>query len=92
MSSREAILAGGNRGPAVKPGSPSDSLLFRAVEQSNKGDWTGKDHSGRTIFTREGGLFYVNKNKREVLLRDFNPDKWHDVPAPGWAQTWTRRR
>ena len=34
MTSREAILAGGNRGPAVKPGNPAESLLLRAVEQS----------------------------------------------------------
>ncbi len=34
MTSRETILAGGNRGAAVKPGSPSESLLLRAVEQS----------------------------------------------------------
>jgi hypothetical protein len=34
MTSREAILAGGNRGVAVKPGDPSKSLLFQAVAQS----------------------------------------------------------
>ncbi len=34
MTSRETILAGGNRGVAVKPGNPSESLLLRAVEQS----------------------------------------------------------
>jgi hypothetical protein len=33
MTSRETILAGGKRGPAVKPGDPSESLLLRAVEQ-----------------------------------------------------------
>jgi hypothetical protein len=65
---------------------------FRDAKQAKEADWFGKDHSGRTIFTREGSLFYVNKNKRDVLLRDFNPDKRRDVPAPGWAQTWTRSR
>src|ERR1017187_617567 len=34
LTSREALLAGGNRGAALKPGSPSESLLTRAVEQS----------------------------------------------------------
>ena len=34
LTSRDAILAGGNRGAAVKPGSPAESLLVRAVEQS----------------------------------------------------------
>jgi hypothetical protein len=36
LSSRDAILAGGNRGAAVKPGSPAESLLGRAVEQSGE--------------------------------------------------------
>ncbi len=30
----EGIMAGGNRGPAVKPGLPGESLLIQAVEQS----------------------------------------------------------
>ena len=36
MTNREAVLAGGNRGAAVKPGSPSESLMLRAVEQSGE--------------------------------------------------------
>ncbi len=36
LDSRDAVLAGGNRGAAVKPGSPDESLLIRAIEQ--KGD------------------------------------------------------
>ncbi len=31
---REQILKGGKRGPAVKPGSPSESLLFQAVSHT----------------------------------------------------------
>jgi hypothetical protein len=34
LTTRETILAGGNRGAAVKPGSPDESLLVRAIEQS----------------------------------------------------------
>jgi Protein of unknown function (DUF1553)./Protein of unknown function (DUF1549)./Planctomycete cytochrome C. len=34
LSTRDSILAGGNRGPAIKSGSPADSLLLQAVEQS----------------------------------------------------------
>src|SRR5262249_35788255 len=34
LSGRESIMAGGNRGPAVKVGNPSESLLFQAVAQS----------------------------------------------------------
>ncbi len=33
---REQVLKGGNRGPAVKPGSPADSLLFQAVSHTGK--------------------------------------------------------
>ena len=36
LDSREDIIKGGKRGPAVKPGEPSASLLIQAVEQ--KGD------------------------------------------------------
>src|SRR5262249_2931287 len=34
LDSREGVLTGGNRGPAVKPGAPAESLLIRAVAQS----------------------------------------------------------
>src|ERR1700730_8933614 len=34
LASRDSVLAGGNRGAALKPGSPADSLLVQAVEQS----------------------------------------------------------
>jgi hypothetical protein len=34
LDSREAILKGGTRGPAMVPGSPAESLLLRAVRQS----------------------------------------------------------
>src|SRR5947199_10665245 len=33
LDSRDAMLTGGNRGAAVKPGAPAESLLIRAVEQ-----------------------------------------------------------
>jgi hypothetical protein len=36
LTSKEALLAGGNRGPAIKPGNPDESLLVRAVEQSGE--------------------------------------------------------
>src|SRR6185295_12355117 len=34
LDSRAAVLTGGNRGPSVKPGSPNESVLMRAVEQT----------------------------------------------------------
>ena len=33
---RDQLLKGGKRGPAVKPGSPADSLLFQAVSHTGK--------------------------------------------------------
>src|SRR5260370_36242348 len=36
LTTRDAILSGGNRGAAVKPGNPADSLLVRAIEQSGE--------------------------------------------------------
>ncbi|MCA9176803.1 MAG: PSD1 domain-containing protein [Planctomycetales bacterium] len=35
LDSRAAALAGGDRGPALRPGSPDDSLLIEAVERSD---------------------------------------------------------
>jgi hypothetical protein len=34
LDDRASILSGGNRGVAVKPGAPADSLLIQAIEQS----------------------------------------------------------
>jgi len=34
LATRDSVLAGGNRGAALKPGSPAESLLVQAVEQS----------------------------------------------------------
>src|SRR5579864_8564529 len=34
LASRDSVLAGGNRGAALKAGSPAESLLVQAVEQS----------------------------------------------------------
>jgi len=36
LTARDAILAGGNRGPAIQPGNPAESLLVRAIEQSGE--------------------------------------------------------
>jgi hypothetical protein len=36
LTAREALLKGGTRGPALKPGSPADSLLLQAVLRNGK--------------------------------------------------------
>ena len=60
----------------------------KGAKRAKGTEWTGKDHTGRTISARGGVLFCVNKKGREVVLRDFNGDKWQDRPAPRWAQAW----
>jgi Protein of unknown function (DUF1553)/Protein of unknown function (DUF1549)/Planctomycete cytochrome C len=36
LTTLDAILTGGNRGAAIKPGNPAESLLLRAIEQSGE--------------------------------------------------------
>ena len=36
LDSREEILAGGKRGPAIVPGEPSESVLIRAVRHEDR--------------------------------------------------------
>src|SRR5215470_2588377 len=36
LTSRDAILTGGKRGPAINPSNPAESLLVRAVEQTGE--------------------------------------------------------
>ena len=75
LDSREGALAGGNRGPAVKPGAPDESLLVRAVEQ--KGD----------LKMPPGGRL---KDEQVAVLREWiAKDAPWSVPAvaakkPGW--------
>src|ERR1700736_4927297 len=47
LSSRDSALTGGNRGAAVKAGSPAESLLLQAIEQSGdlKMPPSGKDRN-----------------------------------------------
>ena len=48
--------------------------------------WTGCDHSGATVFTREGKLFRSNGNHPSELA-DFNGLTPSPRPSPAWAQT-----
>ena len=52
LDSRAGVLAGGNRGPGVQPGSPDTSMLIRAVEQTGELKMPpGKKLSGEEIAT-----------------------------------------
>ena len=47
FSSRQAILKGGDRGPAVVPGKPQESLLLRAVEYQSEPQMPPKSRLNR---------------------------------------------
>jgi len=100
VTSREALLAGGNRGPAVKPGDAEASLLMRAVEQS--GDLKmppGKKLSDEQVeavrqWIREGAKWSGDA----VPASKADPRSWWafqpvrhpalpEVKATGWVKT-----
>jgi hypothetical protein len=101
LTTREAILAGGNRGPALKPGSPADSLLFRAVEQS--GDLKmppGRKLSSDQIDTIRkwiaDGAPWTNSSAPTSASRPKGADWWafqpvrHPDPPPVSRADWVR--
>jgi hypothetical protein len=58
------------------------------VKSGKDGNWSGRDHGGRSIIARRGGLIVVDKSGAETLLHDFNLDTRRDVVPPEWAQKW----
>lgn len=49
-------------------------------------DWSGLDHSGRLIFSREGKLFRRSRDGKDIELADFGERRPKPVPAPEWAR------
>lgn len=49
LDSRDAVRKGGDSGPAVVPGKPADSLLFRAITATNDSMPPGEPLDGETI-------------------------------------------
>src|SRR5205823_3985010 len=79
LDSRDGVLTGGNRGPSAKPGSPDDSMLIRAVEQT--GDLKmppGKKLSGEEIATLrkwiQDGMAWTPEKAAAALRR--GADHW----------------
>ncbi|HVW87122.1 MAG TPA: DUF1549 domain-containing protein, partial [Bryobacteraceae bacterium] len=101
LTSRENALAGGNRGPAIKPGSPSDSLLMQAVEQSGDlkmppGRKLDPDQIATIRKWIEGGAVWPKEattaasKPRGADWWAFQPVKRVDPPSvsqPAWART-----
>ncbi|MCW5981915.1 MAG: PSD1 domain-containing protein [Bryobacteraceae bacterium] len=90
FDNREAILAGGNRGPLVKPDAPGESLLLAAVEQ--QGDL--KMPPGRRLkedeiaslrrWIEQGAVFPLSDAPAKRPGQDhwaFQPPKRPSVPA-----------
>ncbi len=74
LDTREDVLTGGNRGPAVQPGAPGESRLLQAVEQT-----------GELKMPKGGRL----KDEQIAVLRQWIEQKvpWPDEGAqkrPGW--------
>src|SRR2546422_4011106 len=82
LDSREAILAGGNRGPAVNPGAPGESLLLKAVEQRGelKMPPTGRLKDEQIVLLRQ----WIEQNlpwpAENVEKKDPRRDHWAFQP------------
>src|SRR5437867_220480 len=98
LDSRESMLAGGNRGAAIKPGAPAESLLIRAVEQQGdlKMPPKGRLQDAQIAVLRQwidGNAVWpeadVAKKRPGWDHWAFQPPKRSEVPAVK-ASTWTR--
>ena len=98
MDSREDLLKGGNRGPAVNPGAPAESLLVKAVEQTGALQMPpGRRLSDAEIATLrswiQSGLVWPDQataaKKRGADHWSFQPPRAvppPDVKAPEWVR------
>lgn len=69
------------RGLEIVPGSPP---LHCSTEEVDGAEWTGRDHRGELVFTRDGKLFRKSA-RRTVELADFNDRTPSPTAAPAWA-------
>jgi hypothetical protein len=91
VSERELILRSG--GLSVHPDHPARGLKLstgdcprHASDGAVAGaEWSGRDHAGSVVFTRDGKLFRC-MSKRVVEIADFNPLEPKPEEAPDWAQ------
>jgi hypothetical protein len=83
LDSRESVLQGGSRGPAVKPGSPAESLLVHAIEHTGalKMPLTGRLKPQEVAILRtwvEKGLPWADARPRHWA---FQPPVRPELPA-----------
>jgi hypothetical protein len=91
VAEREIVLRSG--GLTVHPDHPARGLKLstgdcptHASDGAVEGaEWSGRDHAGNAVFTRDGKLFR-RVASRVVEIADFNPLKPEPEEAPAWAQ------
>ncbi len=100
LTSRDAALAGGNRGAAIKPGDPSGSLLTQAIEQAGDlkmppGGKLAADQIAAIRHWIEAGAVWRNdaisavSKPKGVEWWAFQPIRRVDPPSvakPAWAR------
>jgi Planctomycete cytochrome C len=77
VDSREALLCGGHRGPAISPGKPGDSLLIQSVLQT-----------GELKMPRRGKLAPEEIQFLSDWIADGAP--WPQVVDPGWKEQFVK--
>jgi hypothetical protein len=77
VDSREALLCGGHRGPAIAPGNPADSLLIRSVLQT-----------GELKMPRRGKLAPEEIQALSDWIADGAP--WPQAGSPGWKDQFAK--
>lgn len=102
LDSQEALLKGGDTGPAVVPGKPDESLLIKAVRQIDgeismppKSKLSEAQIADLVEWVRQGALFPTSPKLAQSTLRDpnhwaFHPPVDHPLPAvrnSEWVQT-----
>jgi hypothetical protein len=58
----------------------------QSTGEVNDGDWSGRDHAGRLIFSRLGKLFRRDSAGHDQEIADFNGLRPDPQPAPDWAK------
>lgn len=103
LDSRQAMLSGGKRGPAVAPGDPEGSLLIKAVRRTNpelamppQGALSEAEVSALVDWIRDGAVWPEAPVANETAFRSDQREFWafqpvEKPPPPAVErQDWTR--
>ncbi len=91
LDARQNILQGGSRGPAIKPGSPQDSLLIQAVTQSHpelkmppQGKLTPEQIEDLRAWIRDGAVW----PEAQAAMAEQEPEQEY-VIRPEYREFWS---